>query len=81
MVLDDQSERCLSASTIAGTAAGRALAARLIERLECLDQPGGSCPRRGIRIAEAQHLEDRIGHVAPHQEDRTAALIHKRHLN
>ena len=60
---------------------GRALAARLRERLERLDQPGSSCPRRGIHGAQAQHLKDRIGHVAPHQEDRTAALIHKRHLN
>lgn len=32
-------------------------------------------------MAEAHHLKDRIGHIAPHQPDRTAALIDKSHLN
>ncbi len=63
-----------------GTAAA-ASAAGLRERLERLGQAGSPRTIGGIHIAEAQHVKDRVGHVAPHQPDRTAALIDKSHLN
>ena len=59
----------------------QASAARLREHLERFDQAGSSRTIGGIHIADAHHLKDRIGHVAPHQPDRTAALIDKSHLN
>ena len=59
----------------------RASAAMLREHLERFDQAGSSRTIGGIHIADAHHLKDRIGHVAPHQPDRTAALIDKSHLN
>lgn len=78
-------ERSVASPSILGArpavAARQASVARLRERLERFGQAGSSRTIRGIRIAEAHHLKDRIGHVAPHQPDRTAALIDKSHLN
>jgi hypothetical protein len=59
----------------------QASAAGLSERFERLDQTGSSLAIGGIHIAEGQHLRDRIGHVAPQQSNRAAALIHKSHLD
>ncbi|SRR5712691_6700141 len=77
--------RCLGLGLVSASSAPaprwRASAAGLSERCERLDQAGGSLAIGGIHIAEVQHPGDRIGHIAPQQPDRAAALVHKSHLD